>query len=377
MAFHSPKVSPEAAACVPPPIEEPKHRSQAQGQQGRRSSPTCCCGLPACCLPLGPPPPPRVKQEKVIEYNPHGLWLLFYVRGSVLSESWLRALLVGLVGVAIVLVRHYVGERNTKQLAINPAAHTFVGMALSLLLVFRTNTCYERWREGRMLLGQITNRSRGVVTKAVAFVPQEQHRVRARLQKLCVAYAFSVRNNLRKWDPLLTLDEFLGSQDIQFLRTCNESSIPAQLCTMMKMAVVSLKKAQAIDGREMDQLSAEISGMLDAWGGLQRIRGTPTPFAYAHHIKLFVHLYCFTIPFALLGTMGLYYTPLAAVFIAYVLMGIDDIAVQIEEPFGTDPNDLPVDALCRGVDKVTSSIIESAAAAAKLAVEGSKAEGSA
>eukprot|EP00727_Mastigamoeba_balamuthi_P003936 m51a1_g1354 hypothetical protein (671) ;mRNA; f:360544-368659 len=149
------------------------------------------------------PFPRPVKEVSPVEYNPSGLSLLFQLRGTVAEECWLRALLVGLVGVLIVLLERFLGEK-VHFLSISGTFHTFVGMSLSLLLVFRTNTCYERWREGRLLLGTMVNK------------------------RLCVAYVFSVRNNLRNWDPLLSLDEWLTEDDIKFIQSHNEKSMPHQ-----------------------------------------------------------------------------------------------------------------------------------------------------
>lgn len=98
--------------------------------------------------------------------------------------------------------------------------------------------------------------------------------------------------------------------------------------------------------------------MTDALGGCERIRKTPIPFAYAHHIKLFVVLFCFTAPFAMSEAMG-WYTPLVAGILAFALLGIDEIGVEIEDPFGVDENDLPLDAIeatiARGLDDLASA----------------------
>ncbi len=84
-------------------------------------------------------------------------------------------------------------------------------------------------------------------------------------------------------------------------------------------------------------------GLIDALGGAERIMKTPVPFAYAHHIKLFVLIFCLTVPFAMSSTMH-WLTPVGAALLAFGLLGIDEIGVEIEEPFGYDPNDLPLES---------------------------------
>jgi putative membrane protein len=91
-------------------------------------------------------------------------------------------------------------------------------------------------------------------------------------------------------------------------------------------------------------LDGALQDIVDALGGCERILRTPVPFAYAHHIKGFLTIFCFTVPLALLPQMG-WYTAVAAAIVAYALFGIDEIGVEIEDPFGYDPNDLPLDAI--------------------------------
>jgi ion channel-forming bestrophin family protein len=91
-------------------------------------------------------------------------------------------------------------------------------------------------------------------------------------------------------------------------------------------------------------LDAQISDIVDCFGGCERIMKTPVPFAYAHHIKGFLTLFCLTVPLALLPQMG-DYTAIASAIVAYALFGIDEIGVEIEDPFGYDANDLPLDAI--------------------------------
>ena len=97
-------------------------------------------------------------------------------------------------------------------------------------------------------------------------------------------------------------------------------------------------------------------GLNDYLGGAERILRTPIPFAYAQHIKVFVVLFCFTAPFAMVDVMG-WATPLVAGLLALALFGVDEIGVEIEDPFGDDPNDLPLDAIGRGIDDAVTDIL--------------------
>jgi putative membrane protein len=102
----------------------------------------------------------------------------------------------------------------------------------------------------------------------------------------------------------------------------------------------------------MDQ---NLTSFSDNWGGAERIMKTPVPFAYAHHIKAFLILFAFTAPFALVESMG-WMTPVASAVLAFALFGIDEIAVEIEDPFGYDENDLPLDAVGETIDRDVGDI---------------------
>jgi putative membrane protein len=103
-------------------------------------------------------------------------------------------------------------------------------------------------------------------------------------------------------------------------------------------------------------MDANVTAFVDYWGGAERIMKTPIPFAYAQHIKGFLTLFCFTAPFALVESLG-WLTPVMAAVVAYGMFGIDEIGVEIEDPFGYDPNDLPLDAMGNTIANDTQDIL--------------------
>jgi predicted membrane chloride channel (bestrophin family) len=112
-------------------------------------------------------------------------------------------------------------------------------------------------------------------------------------------------------------------------------------------------EAVAVRQRSFDETLGLFS---DAFGGCERIRSTPVPFAYAHHIKLLVFLFCYTVPFVMVDSMG-WITPIATAIVCFGLFGIDEIGVEIEDPFGTDPNDLPMERLIEHLEVSTREIL--------------------
>ena len=78
--------------------------------------------------------------------------------------------------------------------------------------------------------------------------------------------------------------------------------------------------------------------------GCERIANTPIPFTYSVIIHRIIYLYCLLLPFGLLDSTGVM-TPVIVAFIAYTFFALEALGAEIEEPFGTEPNDLPLDAL--------------------------------
>lgn len=96
--------------------------------------------------------------------------------------------------------------------------------------------------------------------------------------------------------------------------------------------------------------------MVDSLGGCERIKNTPIPYSYSMFFKKFIFLYVITLPLAFVVQFG-YYSIIISVFFFYVLVSIEVLAEEIEDPFGTDDNGLPVDDICRRIEKTLHQII--------------------
>ena len=97
-------------------------------------------------------------------------------------------------------------------------------------------------------------------------------------------------------------------------------------------------------------LDSKLSGLADVLGGCERLAGTPLPFPYVIMIHRTVYLYCILLPFGLYRDIGPM-TPVISVLIAYTFLAFEALARELEEPFGTDPNDLPLDAMSSMIEE--------------------------
>jgi putative membrane protein len=281
----------------------------------------------------------------MIDYDPKAWWrILLTVRGSVLPALVPRLLLVTAASVAAVLLHRAEGVR------LPPLAHTLVGVALGLLLVFRTNSSYDRWWEGRRLLGALTNRCRDLARQASAFLAEDDRREIARLIHVMMVL---VSQHLRRERELAALGELVTSDERARLEpwACR----PALAAAWIGARLAASARAGRLSEQRLQLMDANVTAFVDAWGGAERILKTPVPFAYAQHIKSLLVLFCLTAPFAMADAMG-WATPAAAALLAFGLFGIDEIGVEIEDPFGRDANDLPVDAVVETIARDTAAL---------------------
>ncbi len=223
--------------------------------------------------------------------------------------------------------------------------HTLLGFVISFVLVFRTNTAYDRWWEGRRLWGALVNNSRNLALKLASILPEDDPQ-RAFFRKIIPAYATALKNHLRSEDTRVEMFDNLPVQLQEKLDV--EKHVPNQVAGMMYKAVQELRTSGRITDYQVLYLSPELQSFTDICGGCERIRNTPIPYSYSVFIKKFVMVYVVTLPFGFVFSVGYYVIPIVG-FIFYVLASLELIAEEIEEPFGGDENDLPLGRISRSI----------------------------
>jgi ion channel-forming bestrophin family protein len=234
-----------------------------------------------------------------------------------------------------------------------PTLHTLLGFVISFVLVFRTNTAYERWWEGRKLWGALVNNSRNLAMKLAAVLPENDPE-RTFFRKIIPAYAFALKNHLRSEDTRIELFDNLPVQIQEKLDV--EKHLPNQVAALMFQKIEALRRAGKISDHQLLYLNPELQSFTDICGGCERIRNTPIPYSYSVFIKKFVMVYIATLPFGFVFTLGYYVAPIVG-FIFYVLASLELIAEEIEEPFGGDENDLPLGRISRSINSHIDELI--------------------
>ncbi|MEX1132187.1 MAG: bestrophin family protein [Flavobacteriales bacterium] len=251
-------------------------------------------------------------------------------------------LLVGLftLGVGWLEVKYL--KMSSSSLVVNlPIMHSILGFAISMLLVFRTNTAYDRWWEGRKLWGQLVNTSRNLALKIDAHIEPSDSSTRSLFARSIALFAHEMRLHLQLEKTRLALDGQPHPEIPDFDRS---KHVPAQVAKVMQQRILSLTRAGSITGDQLIVLDKEIVQFMEICGACERIKNTPIPYSYSTFIKKFIVIYVLTLPFGFVFSLGYIAIPVT-MFIFYVMASLELIAEEVEDPFGTDSNDLPMQRL--------------------------------
>ncbi|MCX6319540.1 MAG: bestrophin family protein [Bacteroidetes bacterium] len=294
----------------------------------------------------------------MISYNPKD-WFTFIFRFH--KADTFRQLFPLLIGVSIYAgiiswLEMYYWKLPPASFVRNiPVMHTLLGFAISMLLVFRTNTAYDRWWEGRKLWGSLVNNSRNLALKLDAILPESEKAHRTFFRKIIPAYAYALHNHLHKEQTRIEL--FEEDEHKHLFRPIDyDKHVPNQIAKLMYHHVQLLCREGIITGEQLLYINAELQSFTDICGACERIKNTPIPFSYSVFIKKFIFFYIMTLPWGYVFQLGFYVVPVVA-FILYVLGSLELIAEEIEDPFGGDQNDVPTDTLARNIHRHVAEII--------------------
>ncbi|MEQ1676900.1 MAG: bestrophin family ion channel [Chitinophagaceae bacterium] len=294
----------------------------------------------------------------MISYNPKD-WFTFIFRFH--KADTFRQLLPLIIGICIYsgLVAwaemYYWKLSDNSYLRNIPVMHTLLGFAISMLLVFRTNTAYDRWWEGRKLWGSLVNNSRNLAMKLSALLPESDKENRAFFRKIIPAFAYALHNHLHKEQTRTELFEDKEHPPI-FSRIDHDKHVPNQVSLILYQHIHQLHQQNKLSGEQLLFLNAELQSFADICGACERIKNTPIPFSYSVFIKKFIFFYIMTLPFGYVFQLGFYIIPVVA-FIFYVLASLGLIAEEIEDPFGGDENDVPTEILAGNIHRQVAELI--------------------
>ena len=288
----------------------------------------------------------------IVRDRPSGIRLFFLVRGSILPRIRTTLLLNTLSAVLVTVVHGYF---FAIKITLTTIPFTLMALPLAIFLGFRNSAAYDRYWEGRKLWGELVLRCRALSRQCQSFIHapalsgQESEVVAARQRMVYRAIAFvhalrlqlrdqSDYSELQRWVPGT---EWPGVQKASIKADAVMLEMGKELGACLQQGWIDPCIAVTIDGT--------LSGISGAGAACERIKGTPMPLSYTLLLHRTAYLYCFLLPFGLVDTIG-FMTPFVVTIVAYTFFGLDALGDEIEEPFGLEANDLPLDTMCRAIE---------------------------
>jgi ion channel-forming bestrophin family protein len=293
----------------------------------------------------------------MISYDPKE-WFMFIFRfhkADTFRKLFPIIVFVGLYTAGVAYIElEYLDLDMDKDSAVRHISvlHTLLGFALSMLLVFRTNTAYDRWWEGRKLWGSLVNNSRNLALKLAPILTDEDDR---QFFKTAIpSYAFALRDHLRNEQTRIELF------DVDLNTTFKpdiDKHLPNQVAKTLFEKIHQLHAENVLSGQQLLYINEELRAFTDICGACERIRNTPIPYSYSLFLKKFIFFYVMTLPISYVFSLSYYIVPIVP-FIFYAMASLELIAEEIEEPFGHDSNDLPISRICDTINKHIGEILD-------------------
>ena len=290
----------------------------------------------------------------ILRERPSALQLFFVLRGSILAR--IRGVLLANIVLAVLVTVAHRTLASHNAVLVSTIPFTLMGLPLAIFLGFRNSACYDRFWEGRKLWGELLLRCRNLSRQVLHLIelpapvadPRDLGDVRVRMLLRAQAFCVSLKQQLRD-EPAApgALAGLLRAEEASALAGVRNRS--AALMLNMGADLAQCRRDGLLDSVSTVHIDETLNALTAAAAGCERIRSTPLPFSYALLLHRTAYLYCFLLPFGIVDAVG-WMTPLVVAIVAYTFFGLDTLGDEIEEPFGIQANDLPLEALCRSIE---------------------------
>jgi putative membrane protein len=238
-----------------------------------------------------------------------------------------------------------------------------LGTALAIFLAFRNNTAFGRWGEASQAWAAITAASRTFARLIVTFTDAHRHTPQYRAEQTeafkremiyrHIAWVNALRMQLRGQMDVNELAPYLDASELTALR--QTSSKPGALLLAQGRRIYEAMAAGILQGFDSFQLEGQLAALASQQATCERIKLIPVPRQYDYFTRLFVWLFIVLTPLSLVGTLvregiGLLLVPLTLIF-AFVFAIVQRTGEVNEEPFENRITDVPLSAMCRGIER--------------------------
>lgn len=231
--------------------------------------------------------------------------------------------------------------------------HQIAGFIISMVLVFRINTAYDRWWEGRKLWGALVNSMRNLAIQLDAFLPKDDLKTRQNAHLLMSNYPFALKEHLRGNNTKEDIKFTNGLSEIEYEKIAHK---PNYIAKQLTNFILELSKKNPHSQNDYLILTQQLNQFTEICGACERIKSTPIPYSYSLFIKKMIFIYIITMPITFGLTIGYWSVPIVMIMF-YAFASLELISEEIEDPFGTDSNDLPTDEISVRIKESTREIL--------------------
>ncbi|MGI3899169.1 MAG: bestrophin family protein [Janthinobacterium lividum] len=280
----------------------------------------------------------------IVRDKPSAWHLLFVMKGSIIPTIAPRLAVVTLLSVLVVTLQD-TGLLHLHEIAALP--FSLIGIALSIFAGFRNSACYDRWWEGRKVFGQLLVDTRSLARQQFAYRGAQDPAAARRAAFACIAFAHLLRHHLR--------GEAAGQEACAALEEAGHAAVtrarnaPNMLLTRISAEAVEAAAKGAIAAEMLQTLEERVVSLSGVLAAAERIKGMPVPYTYSLMLHRTAYLFCLLLPFGLAPVAGSW-TPLLVLIVSYTFFGLDALGDELENPFGSGQNALPLSAMTRGID---------------------------
>lgn len=286
----------------------------------------------------------------IVRSEPRWWKMMLAYRWTAFETCGSRILLATMVGALVTFLEQRFGVGS---LDVTPIPFSLTGVAIGIFLGFRGKTAYDRYWEGRSLWGGIVNHTRNLARQALTLTsaPEDQQEQlaawRRQLVFSLIAFAHALRHHLRGSQPWSDLEGLLQQEELEALRS--QRNVPLAILVGAGGRVSWARARGWLPEFQVSALDGTLSELTNMQGGCEKIRNTPVPYAYGIMSHRIVSFYCLCLPLGIVDDVKIY-TPFVTMLVSYAFWGLDNLGTEIEEPFGTDPHDLPLSSICRTIE---------------------------
>ena len=224
-------------------------------------------------------------------------------------------------------------EYFNEDLTLSTDVQAVASLFLSSLLALRLNTSYNKWWEARTLWGRLVNEERNLAAY-VSSLGSVADEAKARVREMLVQFPVALMQHLRS-----------GPAEVH---------LPAALSAGLMAQLEQWRAKGWLDGWQWSRLALVTESLLQVCGGCERIRSSPLHRSYHTAVLACIWIYLLAAPLVL--HCRSWTIPLVMVLAAFFFL-LEQVASDIEEPFGEAPEDLPLERLCRTIEASVQQLL--------------------